>query len=212
MTPMTLVPVVPEENTKALTAIEQAKAFQITTPEERAVVDQFCANLKALEKEVDLAYDEHIKTAHAAHKSLVAKKASYGLPIIEARKIAKDKLIAWDELEAGRRRVEEARLRAEAQKKADDEALAKAERAAEFGDDAAADAIMAAPVVVAPVKLAPAAKSQTVTQTRWAYEVLDASLVPREYLTIDTVKLGGVIRATKGALVIPGVRAYSVKV
>lgn len=212
MTPLVQVPAVPSENTKALSAIEQAKAFQITTQEERAAVDSFCVNLKALEKEVDAAYDEHIKAAHAAHKSLVAKKASYGQPIIEARNIAKGKLIAWDAAEAQRCAVEEARLRDEARKRAEDEALAKAERAAEFGDDKTADAIISAPVVVAPVVMPEAPKSQTVLQTRWKFRITNAALIPREYLVPDEKAIGGVVRSTKGAVAIPGIEAYSERV
>ena len=42
----------------------------------------------------------------------------------------------------------------------------------------------------------------------WRYEVIDAAQVPREYLTIDHTKLGGVVRALKGAAQIPGVRIW----
>lgn len=42
----------------------------------------------------------------------------------------------------------------------------------------------------------------------WKYEVTDLSLVPREYLIVDTVKLGDVARAMKETANIPGVRVY----
>ncbi len=212
MTPMILVPVVPEQNAKGLAAIEQAKAFTITTQDEAAFVDNFCVNLKALEKEVDIAYDEHIDAAHKAHKSLVAKKKVYAEPITEARRIAKGKLIAWDDQQKAIAVIEDARLRAEAKSRAEDEALARAARAAEFGDDKTADAIISAPVVVAPVAAYVAPKTATVLQTRWKARVVNPAMVPDEYWVIDEQKIGAVARATKGALTIPGVEIFSERV
>jgi hypothetical protein len=211
--PLVAAPAVPDKNDKALAAIEQARAFVITNNDDYAAVDAFCVQLKALEKEVDAAYDEHIKAAFDAHKSLVAKKKKYAEPITTARTIAKQKLIDWEVKMEAVRREQEAAQRAAAQKAAEDEALAKAARAAEFGDDKTADAIISEPIAAAPVvveKLTP--KAQTVTRTVWTYEVTDPALVPREYLMLDDSKIGGVIRATKGSVQIPGIRAVSRKV
>lgn len=212
MTPMIAVPVVPEQNTKALSAIEQANAFIITTQDEAAYVDTFCVNLKALEKETDLAFDEHIDAAFKAHKSLVAKKKVYAEPITQARAIAKGKLIAWQDAQAKIAEQNAAILRAEAKKKAEDEALARAARAAEFGDDKTADAIISAPVVVEPVKVAASVKTQTVLQTRWKARVVNPSLVPDEYWVLDEQKIGAVARATKGLIKIPGVEIFSERI
>ena len=43
----------------------------------------------------------------------------------------------------------------------------------------------------------------------WRYEITDPAQVPREYLTVDHAKLGGVVRALKGAVAIPGVRMWA---
>lgn len=212
MTPMTAVSVVPEVNSKGLSAVEQANAFSIQTQDDAAVVDLFCVSLKALEHEVDAAYDEHIETAFKAHKSLCAKKKIYALPILEARAIAKIKLGAWQDKLKALAAVEEARLRSEAKKRAEDEALALAARAAEFGDDKTADAIISAPVVVEPVRMAAPVKTATVFQTRWKAKVVNPAMVPDEYWVIDEQKIGAVVRATKGAINIPGVSVFSERV
>jgi len=211
MTPLVQVPAVPEQNTKGLAAIEQARSFDITTAEQAAFVDSFCVNLKALEKEVDAAYDEHIAAAFQLHRSLTAKKKVYAEPIAEARRIAKDKLGAWNDEQRVIAEQNAAIARAEALKKAEDEALARAERAAEFGDAKTAEAIISAPVVVEPVKVAAPVKTATVFQTRWKFRIVNAALIPREYLMADESKIGGVVRATKGSIAIPGVEAYSEK-
>ena len=47
------------------------------------------------------------------------------------------------------------------------------------------------------------------TRTSWKYEIIDEKLIPRNFLKVDEVKLGQVVRATKGTLQIPGVKIYS---
>lgn len=209
MTPIIAVPAVPETNAKGLAAIEQANAFEIKTQDDAAIVDQFCVSLKGLEHEIDLAYDEHIDAAYKAHKSLVAKKKVYAEPVTQARAIAKGKLSGWKEKQRVIAEHEAAIARAKAKKDAEDEAIARAERAAEFGDDKTAEAIISAPVVVEPVKVSAPVKMATVLQTRWKARIVDASLIPREYLMVDDQKIGAVARATKGSITIPGVEIYS---
>ncbi len=45
----------------------------------------------------------------------------------------------------------------------------------------------------------------------WGYEIVDANLVPREYLCIDEKKLGAFARNTKGLVKVAGVRFTSKK-
>lgn len=203
----------PEENKKGMTALEQAQALVIVTATDYTAADNFCVGLKGLEKEVDEAYDENISAAFKAHRGLVAKKNKYAEPIIEARKVIKSKMGAWQTEQESKRKAEEARLQAEAQKRAEDEALAAAAEAQKNGDKAEAEAIIAAPIV-APIVVLPsfAPKSKTTIQTRWDFRIVNAALIPREYLSPDTVKIGGVIRATKGSISIPGVEAFEKKV
>lgn len=55
------------------------------------------------------------------------------------------------------------------------------------------------------------AKTMTLTKTLdyWTYEVIDESQVPREYLTVDTVKINQVIkRKDKPVREIPGLKIY----
>ena len=166
MTPMILV--TNQDAEKATSGyLAQARAFKINSQEDYALVDSHCKAGLELKKKIEADFDESKGLAHAAWKSIVAQEKGHLDGIEEGRKYDKSLLIAWDDAQARLRVIEEARLRAEATKLAEDEALAKAERAAEFGDDKAADAIMSAPVVVAPVVLPPAPKSQTVISTRW---------------------------------------------
>lgn len=46
----------------------------------------------------------------------------------------------------------------------------------------------------------------------WKYEITDANLIPREWLTPDLTKIGQAVKGAKDMLKIPGVRIYSEKV
>ena len=54
--------------------------------------------------------------------------------------------------------------------------------------------------------------SKVTFRTDWRAEIVDESLLPRQYLIPDEVGILAMIRATKGTVKIPGVRAYSVEV
>jgi len=48
-------------------------------------------------------------------------------------------------------------------------------------------------------------------RTSWQYEIVDAALVPREYMQVNEVKIGTVVRALKDDCNIPGVRVSFTK-
>jgi hypothetical protein len=117
--------------------------------------------------------------------------------------------------------VEQKRIAAEAeaaalalQRKEEDRLNRLAEAANQRGDGAKAEAFLAkaetlanTPVVVTPV--APPSVAGMSKRIDWKFEVVDPALVPREYCSVDEVRIGGVVRATKGQVPIPGVRIYS---
>lgn len=83
-------------------------------------------------------------------------------------------------------------------------ALEEAAKAAAAQKTEDFSALMGAALDNAPVKAA-----GTFTRDVWRYEVLDPSLVPREYLMVDERKIGEVVRTLKGDVQIPGVRVWS---
>lgn len=66
-----------------------------------------------------------------------------------------------------------------------------------------------AAMTVAPVlRSAPAKVAGISSRENWKFEVIDLSLVPREYLMIDEKKVSGVVKAMKAETKIAGIRAY----
>lgn len=104
----------------------------------------------------------------------------------------------------------------EAKARAEREVLeARALAAIEIGKDELAEALVvrASEVVVPEVILKPVGPAASGVSYReiHKFEVTDASLLPREFLTIDEKKLGEFARKTKGFTPVAGVRFYSEK-
>jgi len=203
--------VVLETEKKAVEFVERATAMQITDNKVYLAADAFCVGLKELEKQIIDHHKDMKEKAWAAHKAAVAAETKALAPVVEARKIVKGKMGAWEDQQAEDRRQEEERLRKEAEKKAAAEREKQAKAALKAGDKELAKEIKGAPLAVAPVVLPDnVPQARTVIQKRWSFRITNPDLVPREYAKPDEVKIGGVIRATKGTVKIPGVEAFEV--
>ncbi len=140
------------------------------------------------------------------------------------RERAADRLRIAEEqqrVEAERRRIVEEAL-AKARKEAEDVRLAQAAALEADGQAEAAEQVLDTPIQVEPVKVdlpplpasVPPPPPRTAmkgvnTRENWKFEIVDPMLIPREYLAVDEVKIGKVVRALKSATSIPGVRPYA---
>jgi DNA repair exonuclease SbcCD ATPase subunit len=114
------------------------------------------------------------------------------------------------------RRKEEARLQELARKEEERKKAAldaRAEKAAAKGNLEKAEELRQQKeevFVPAPVVNSSVAKVAGVaTKQVWKFEISDANIIPKEYMIPDMVKIGAVVRATKGTLAIPGVKIYA---
>lgn len=119
--------------------------------------------------------------------------------VATADKTTRDKVTAY--------RREQERLVREAQEiNRQKEELARREAAFNYGEVT----INTTPVAVPkppPQHVYTAVGSMGTTRTP-KFEIVDPKLIPAEYLMIDVVKIGKVVRASKGDIIIPGVRVY----
>jgi hypothetical protein len=136
----------------------------------------------------------------------------------EAEQAIKQSMVAWQSEVARIAKIAQDKIDADAKAKADAEKAALEAQAVKLVQagkvDQAADLVAASEQIEAnPVQL-------TVVQPRiadirtfetWGYEIVDASLVPREFLCIDEKKLGQHARATKGMVPVAGIRFISKK-
>ena len=211
--------VMPDENKlqeQENKALEIAKALVISDDAGLIKADQFSVKLAALEKMIKADFKPSKDAAFAAHKALVAQEAAHLSKVTEPRTIIKAKIKTYQEAQEAARQAEEKRQQAIADKQAEDAALAAAAEAEKYGDKAQAEAILAAPVVSAPVIIA---KTTPKVQTR-INETWMATPIPiermtnqqlinaRAYLTWDTVKLGQQARSTHDTIKVDGVRFH----
>lgn len=150
----------------------------------------------------------------ALKKELLQREQQIDEPMERAEnEILKPSISKFMAEQERKRKEEEDKQRAQARKEEEDRRLESARKLEESGDKEMADAVLDIPIPVAPVVI-PRAEAPVGVQLRdaWRYEVVDANLVPREYLTIDDKKIGGVVRALKSETNIPGVRIYCEKV
>lgn len=225
----------PEQRTEAMEVVRAVKRRTKTVLDSfeasvkaafaahRAIVaqrDTFLAPLKEIETAVKAAVGKY-DAEQEAIRAEAERKAN-----AEAQERARKEQERIDAMARAQREKEEAqrKIEAEARQRAQEAAnaearalaLAEAEKARKAAEAAAAKAAereeQAASLPPAPViTIAPvAAKVAGETSVKvWKFRIVNAAIVPREYLAIDESKIGAVVRATKGTLTIPGVEIYS---
>ena len=194
---------------KEADAMTYAVALQITDNDTYSQADQFCVGLKGLEKEIIADFEESKSAADTAHKAICAQEKYHLQKIVPARTLVKNKMSAYQDDQERRRRIEEDRQRIEAQKAADAEALRQAEQAQAEGKPEEAEAILQAPVYVAPIVVPKdIPKTSTVIRKIWTFRIIASELIPRQYLIVDESALRKQAAATGNTLAVPGVEFY----
>lgn len=235
---------------QALTWPAQARALQIVDQSSYMQAAEMLKGIKALRKEINATFDPIIGKAFEAHKMAVAQKKNAETPLVEAENILKRSVVSFEaeqeriRREAERRAREEAarmererqeqirRAEEEARQRAEEEKLAAAVEAEAEGAPAEdVEAILDAPVHVAPVVVfTPPIVTPVVPQTferaagvskpreNWSAVVDDPLALIRyvaehpdciEFLTPNMPALNAQARSKKLGMSIPGVRAVN---
>lgn len=207
---------------EALTWPEKATALTVTDAPTYTMAGELLLGIKDLRKRIVETFSPHVKRAFEAHRALVAEQKQAEAPLMDAERIIKDRLRAYDDEQERIRREEARRLELLAKQQDEERRLAEAVQAAEMGDTITADAIMAeapAPIVVQVEKATPKVAGISYRET-WAAEVTDLVALARHVaqhpehinlITANTTALNGLARSLKAAMAIPGVRAVATR-
>lgn len=203
-----------------------ALALTVTDNDSRVAAAEMGKTLAAMEKEIHAKVDPVVRKAMEAHREACKLRDEALEPITRAKRYLAGCIGGYDQQQERIRLAEQARLDREQREReaqeaarlrweAEDRQLAEAQAALEIGDADLADAIVSAPTLVEMPPPAPVIVPSTVAPVAgvsgrgtWKFRVTSAALIPREYLAVDQVKIGGVVRAMKGATNIPGIEAY----
>lgn len=180
---------------------------KITNNESYLAFTQELLSIKDRLRTIDNRLEPEKKKARAAWQSWIDLIDELKAPLLEKETAYKKEIATWSAEQEKIRQAEERRLQEIARKEEIDRKLAEA-IAAPVEEQAA---ILDEPVYVAPVIVPKAVpKVQGVSMSkRWTFKIDDETKIPREYLSVDLIKIGAVVRALKDQAKIPGIRIYA---
>lgn len=184
--------------------LTKLKATQIKTDDDNYSATKLLALVVSIQKQVKAEYEPEIKKLKEKLKEVQAQRDEWLEPVKVGEADLRGKVNHYVRMqaEAEAKRQREAAAKAAAEEKARAEAEAAGKPVPPPEDDFFG--------AVSKPQNNPLPKAYDgVSSTRtWNYEIVDASLIPRAYMKIDTAKIYGVVRSMKGETNIPGVRAY----
>jgi hypothetical protein len=128
-------------------------------------------------------------------------------PLADKKQQLSDSLLAWrkeEQLKLAEAEAEQRRIYEEKQAKARTEEERRRKISEAKGGDGIVKTPVEQPIYVPPVNTL--AQDTTTVRKQWTFEIEDEIKVPREYLALDTVKIGQAVRA--GVRDIAGVRIF----
>jgi hypothetical protein len=193
--------------------VERIQQIQVIDAQSYERAGEELVKVKAYKKRVRDHFRPHKKAADKLHSDLCADEKRHLRAPEAVESLLEGRMLAWKEEEE--RKAEEERRAAEAEerRKAEDAQIAQAEDAKARGDEEAAEAILeeAPRPMPAPRRRAAPKLAGLSARKNWTYEVVDATKIPREYLKVDTTKIGQIVRAMKqqAEKTIPGIRVFA---
>lgn len=191
--------------------LDSARVLTIATAEDYSIGSKYLQAIKAMRDEIATAFDGSIKAAHQAHKTMIAAKRKYDDPLAEEDASLRRRMGSWQTEVERKRREEQERIRQEEQRKAEERRLAEAVKLEEQGRNEEAERLVEAPVqVVTPIVPTTVPKEEGVSSRRiWKFRIVDASLIPREYLMPCESAIRHLARTLKDQARLPGVEFYA---
>jgi len=183
--------------------LTEAKAIEIVDDDIYQYAGELLDQEKAIYKFVEKTYEKTKKALNKAKAELMELIHLHIDPLDEAEKILKSKRSVWHVAQEEIRRKERIRVEAELRKQEEERRL---DEAIETGDDSILEEPIFIPAV--PVREIPKEKGHSFRDD-WKSKVVNPALVPfPAYWVIDEKKIEKVVKATKGAVTIPGVKIW----
>jgi hypothetical protein len=199
---------------RTVSELAEVKTLELTTPEEARFAEDERRRAREAAKAWDAKRKEATGPLNQALKAVNGWFRSTITPLkeLDAEWSAALNIYRQRVAEEQQRLLQEAQLAAEGQQRLVQEA-AHAEQAGDV--HAAEQALVAAEQGATAIRdtvLQAAAVDPGTQDTyidHWVFEILDATVIPREYLSPDMTKIGKVVQTLKGLCEIPGVRVYN---
>ncbi len=165
--------------------------------------NEFLKEIIGWEKQVDAFCDPNISRLNKAHKEALAQKATFKEPLKKAKETVREEIKTY--------LVEQDEIRKEAEEKAREEAEKKFEEARELekeGKKEEAEQIREKETALA-TPLPPVVKTEgTSLRKHWTWKIEDLEKIPKEYFTLDELKINSIVRTMQDKTNIPGIRVF----
>jgi len=192
--------------------MERAQSLKVVDAASYGDAVAYLQTIKGTIKSVTAQFDPAVKAAKAAHTSILAMRDKILLPLEQQENLLKITALTWKQSEDRKAAEEQARLQRIADEQAAKERAKLEARVAACKTEAKREELLQRSAeIVAPVvsvqSSAPEVKGAA-TVTRWKYRIVNAELIPREWLIADDEKLSKIATAMKGEMKIAGVEFY----
>ena len=202
---------VKEVTTLALSIPDKAKQISIRTMDDYVRAGEIMLTIKAIRKKITDTFKPIKQKMDAAKQEVLDQERAADAPLKEAEALLSPQIINWNREQEKIRQAEEARLREIARKEEEERQLQEAIMAEESGNKEEAAVIMETPIQAPPVvlpKSVPKVQGMSI-RDNWKFRITNEKLIPRDYLKVDEVKIGQVVRALKSQTNIPGIEIYN---
>ena len=190
--------------------VEAAKRHEIVSGESFQKAGDLLKGIVYLLQEVDKTFDESIASAYKAHRDIIKAKKKHATPLAQARDFLRGRIGQYEDDQEQARLQKERELQQKAQKREEQIALEEAAVLEAEGHSEEAQKMIEEPIeapVVVVKKTVPKVDGIS-TKHVWKFRIVDADVIPKDYLMPDEKAIGAIVRARKGKVDIPGVKVY----
>lgn len=197
-----------------LALYEEVNALVIKDADSYRRAGEISLLLKDIQKKIKDYFKPLKDQAYKAWQAVVQKEKDELAKIIPLDEKLAREMTAY-QMEQNRIRYEKQKeLEEKLRKEEEEKRLAMAEALAKMGHEKEAEQILEQPVSIPQVKVeAEVPQVNGVSyRTDWDFEIVDESLIPRQFLMVNDKAIRAFVRATKGQQEIPGVRIFAKQV
>lgn len=190
--------------------VKRAQSLAVTNQESYVGAGEILKSIKNLEAQIIDRFIDAKSKAFQAHKAITALEKELLAGPQQARKVVEGKLAFWRDEQERVRVAEQQRLQDQLEAEAEKARAKEAAKLQKAGKTKEAKALLKEEIIVDTVEIpstVPKVEGLTV-QIRWGFEIIDATLIPREYLVPDETKIRKVVFALRGDTNIPGIKPF----
>ncbi|MBT9138984.1 MAG: hypothetical protein DDT31_01564 [Syntrophomonadaceae bacterium] len=200
-----------QEIEKSIGSVQTAAtSLIITSHDTYSEAGDWLVTIKKVKKTIEEFFKPMKDAAHKSWKAVCDKEKQELDKLSPALNHLNKQMTDWNVAQERLRRLEEDRLRREAEKAEEDRRLQAAIEAEQAGEKEEATAILEEPLYVPPPiveKTVPKQAGLAMTTT-WRWRLKDINLVPRQFLNINETALNAHVKNLKDRSNVPGIEVY----